>query len=120
MFQFIWLNLMLIVISVGLTKTAIVVYAISSLLILFIQMNINLLITDSFRDLRKGKPLKADFHVLFDKNQNMTRINMIAAFLIHSVLIITQLNSYFALIVTLLAFIARFYTTFRMEKLLNV
>lgn len=120
MFQFIWLNFMLIVITSGFSTTSVVLYAISSIFLIFYQMNLNVLINDEHQNVRKGKGKKYDIDFLYNPNQSNSRLNLSCSFIIHSVLIMTQLNSLIALAAITLAFIVRFYTTYRVEKILNV
>lgn len=119
LFQFIWLNFMLIVITSGFTTTSIVLYVVSSIILTFYQININMLITEEHRNLRKGKGQQYDLGFLYDINQNKSRLNISCSFIIHSVLIISQLHSLTALAAIVISFIVRFYTTYRMENVLK-
>lgn len=119
LFQFMWLNFMLIVITSGYTTTSVVLYVISSIILTFYQINVNMLITEEERNLRKGKGQQYDLGFLYDINQNKSRLNISCSFIVHSVLIMTQLHSLTALAAIVISFIVRFYTTYRMEKVLK-
>lgn len=105
--KIIWLNLLLITITVGFTTTTYVLYTVSSIILVLYAGMLYALGNEFNEHKTKGKLVPWEYHVLVPTDFSISKLHVICSSAIHIVLVFTQLGSIYLCITILLQCIIR-------------
>ena len=112
---FLWINILLVLITSGFSTTAIVVYILSS--VFMIMRSLSIIFSTELA--KKNNDFYVFLSELKDDNPKLTKSNIVCSNIIHLVLIFVFLHSYIALGFILFNVIIRLIESYKMEKLFN-